>query len=235
MELAHLDYIIIAVLLISASLSLIRGFTKEVLSIVSWVVSGYAAIFFGPSVKPLLANYVKIDWVINGGAMLIVFLITLIVFSIGGSFIAKSMKASPLGPLDRTMGIIFGGLRGVFIVCMAYLGISSVIPENDHPDFLKDAKLRPMLQTGSKAVVTLVPLDRLPINLVSIGATAAEKGTGALQEVGEEMLREAIEQEVEKLSGEIEEVQDSVDSKGYKQGERDDIERLIRNTEGVSQ
>ncbi len=235
MELEHLDYAIIAVLLVSASLSLIRGFTKEVLSITGWIVSGYAAIFFGPSVKPLLANYVKIDWVVNGGAMLIVFLVTLIAFSIGGGFIAKSMKASPLGPLDRTMGIIFGGLRGVFIVCMAYLGVSAVIPESDHPAFIKDAKLRPMLQTGSKAVVTLVPLERLPINLTGIGQTVTEKGTDALQEVGQEMLRDAIDAEVEKLSTPREEVQDSVPDKGYKQGERDDIERLIRNTEGVSQ
>ena len=235
MEFEHLDYAIIAVLLVSASLSLIRGFTKEVLSITGWIVSGYAAIFFGPSIKPLLANYVKIDWVVNGGAMLIVFLLTLIAFSIGGSFIAKSMKASPLGPLDRTMGVIFGGLRGVFIVCMAYLGVSAVIPEDDHPGFIKDAKLRPMLQTGSKAVVALVPLDRLPINLTGIGQTVTEKGADALQEVGQEMLRDAIDAEVEKLSTANKEVQDSTPDKGYKQSERDDIERLIRNTEGVSQ
>lgn len=235
MELAHLDYMIIAVLLISASLSLIRGFTKEVLSITGWIVSGYAAIFFGPSVKPLLANYVKIDWAVNGGAMLIVFLITLIAFSIGGTFIAKGMKASPLGPLDRTMGIIFGGLRGVFIVCMAYLGVSAVIPEEDHPAFITDAKLRPMLQTGSKAVVAIVPLDRLPINLASIGQTVSEKGTDALQNVGEEMLRDAIDREIENLSSTVEEGDDSATNKGYKQGERDQIERLIRNTEGVSQ
>ena len=45
---AALDYIIIAVLLVSAALSLIRGFTKEVLSITGWIVSGYAAIFPRP-------------------------------------------------------------------------------------------------------------------------------------------------------------------------------------------
>jgi membrane protein required for colicin V production len=235
MELGHLDYAIIAVLLISASLSLIRGFTKEVLSITGWIVSGYAAIFFSPSLKPLLAAYVQIDWVVNGGAMLIVFLVTLVAFSFAGAFITKTMKASPLGPLDRTMGIIFGGLRGVFIVCMAYLGLSAVIPENDHPDFVKDAKLRPMLQTGSKAVVAIVPLDRLPINLSSIGNTVSEKGNEALQDISGGILREAIEQGAEELSGQGEEVQDSTPDKGYKQGERGQIERLIRNTEGVSQ
>ena len=244
MDLLALDFVIIAVLLISASLSLIRGFTKEVLSITGWVVSSYAAIFLGPSLKPVLANYTDIGWVITGGAMLIVFLIVLVVFSIGGGMIASQLKGSSLGPLDRSLGILFGAARGLFIICTAYLGISSVIPEKDHPDFIADAKLRPMLQTGSKTVVAIVPLDRLPLNLANIGETVKGAGTDALQQAGEKALKQAIEQELgavsedakATLSGKIgQETQDSAPDKGYKQTERDQIERLIRNTEGVSQ
>ena len=239
MVLLAVDFLIIGVLLVSASLSLIRGFTKEVLSITGWVVSGYAAIFLGPSLKPVLANYVTIDWVVSGGAMLIVFLITLIVFSIGGAQIAGQLKGSSLGPLDRSLGVIFGAARGFFIVSMAYLGVSAVIPEKDHPQFIADAKLRPMLQTGSKAVVAVVPLDRLPLNIANIGEnvgdTVKEIGTEALQEAGEAKLREAIETELGGPLPQGEEIQDSVRDKGYKQNERDQIERLIRNSEGVTQ
>ena len=176
-----LDYIIIAVLLVSAALSLMRGFTKEVLSITGWIVSGYAAIFLGPSLKPLLASYVTLDWAVTGGAMLIVFLVTLIVFSIGSSFIASSIKGTGLGALDRTLGVGFGALRGFFIVCMAYFGISAVIPEKDHPGFITEARLRPMLQTGTKAFVAIVPLDRLPLSVANIGETLTEQGGDALQ------------------------------------------------------
>ena len=230
MELLALDYLIIAVLLISASLSLMRGFTKEVLSIVGWVAAGYAAIFFGPSLKPVLANYIKIDWVVNGGAMLIVFLVTLIVFSFLSSLLAKQMKGSSLGPLDRSMGVVFGTVRGGFIVCTAYLGFSAVFPESDHPDFITEAKLRPLLQTGSKAFVTLVPLERLPLNLVNIGGASPADGVEALQEFGQDVLTDAAKEQVEKI---IEETQDTLQDTGYKQGERSGIERLIRNTEGV--
>ncbi len=217
-----LDYGIIAVLLISASLSLLRGFTKEVLSIMSWLVSGYAAIFFGPSLKPLLAGYIKIDWVVNGGAMLIVFLVTFIVLSLLSSVIAGHLKDSPLGVLDRTMGVAFGAARGIFIACIAYLGVSAVIPEADHPAFITEAKLRPMLQTGSKTIVAIVPLDRLPLNLANIGKQVDEKSS--------QILQDALRKEAQKLG---KETQDSVDNTGYKQIERDGIERLIRNTEGV--
>lgn len=236
MVLQALDFVIIAVLLISASLSLIRGFTKEVLSITGWVVSSYAAIFLGPSLKPVLANYTDISWVVTGGAMLIVFLIVLIVFSIGGGMIASQLKGSSLGPLDRSLGIVFGAARGAFIVCMAYLGISAVIPEDDHPDFITDAKLRPMLQTGSAAVVAIVPLDRLPLNLANIGAKVEDVGTDALQKAGEEALKQAIESELGDINlNSLQETQDSATDKGYKQTERDQIQLLIRNTEGVNQ
>ena len=224
------DYAIIAVLLVSASLSLLRGFTKEVLSIFGWIVSGYAAIFLGPSLKPLLAEYIEIDWAVTGGAMLIVFLTVLIATTIASSFIAGSIKGTGLGPLDRTLGIAFGLLRGAFIVCMFYFGVSAVIPEKDHPDFIADAKLRPMLQTGTKVFVAVVPLDRLPLNVANIGEVISEKGTEALQEAGEEALRNAIEQELQNLG---EEVEDSAEDTGYKRLERDQMERLIRNTEEV--
>ncbi|MBT7642271.1 MAG: CvpA family protein [Rhodobiaceae bacterium] len=230
MDLLALDYVIIAVLMISASLSLIRGFTKEVLSIAGWAAAGYAAIFFGPSLKPVLANYIKIDWVVNGGAMLITFLATLIVFSFLSSIISKQMKGSALGPLDRSMGVLFGATRGGFIICMAYLGISAVFPEDEHPDFVTQAKLRPLLQTGSKAFVTLVPLERLPLNLINIGSTSPADGVEALQEFGQEVLLDAAKEQVDKI---VEETQDSFKDTGYKQGERSTIERLIRNTEGV--
>jgi membrane protein required for colicin V production len=225
-----LDYIIITVLLVSAALALMRGFTKEVLSITGWIVSGYAAIFLGPSFKPLLASYVTLDWAVSGGAMLIVFLMTLIVFSIGSSFIASSIKGTGLGALDRTLGVGFGALRGLFIVCMAYFGISAVIPEKDHPDFITEARLRPLLQTGTKAFVAIVPLDRLPLSVANIGETLTKQGGDALQKVGEGALQNAAREELEKL---VEEVQDSEVDTGYKQIERGQMERLIRNTEGV--
>lgn len=230
---AGFDYAIIAILLISASLSLLRGFTKEVLSISGWILSGYAAIFFGPSLKPLLASYIDIDWAVTGGAMLIVFLIMLITTTIAGSYIAGSIKGTGLGPLDRTLGIGFGLLRGGFIICMFYFGISAVIPEDNHPAFIADAKLRPMVQTGTKAFVAIVPLDRLPLNVANIGETITEKGTDALREAGEEALREAVQQELENLGSDIQEIEDSALDTGYKQLERDQMERLIRNTEEV--
>ena len=204
--------------------------TREVLSITGWVLSGYAAIFVGPLLKPLLDDYVQPDWAATGGALGFAFITTLIICSLAGAWAAGQLKGTSLGPLDRSLGIGFGALRGLFIVCMAYLGISAVIPEADHPDFIAEARLRPVLQTGSTVMTALVPLDRLPLNIANIGKTVTEQGSETLQDAGEQLIRDAARQELENL---IEETQDSDLDTGYKQTERDQIERLIRNTEGL--
>jgi hypothetical protein len=78
--------------------------------------------------------------------------------------------------------------------------------------------------------VAIVPLDRLPLSVANIGETLTKQGGDALQKVGEGALQNAAREELEKL---VEEVQDSEVDTGYKQIERGQMERLIRNTEGV--
>ena len=228
MTLLALDFIIIAVLLVSATLSLIRGFTKEVLSVAGWVISGYMAIFWGPLLKPFIAPYVTIDWVVNIGAMLIVFLISLVVFSLLANAISKTLKLSGIGMLDRSLGVLFGLTRGLFIIALGYFVTVLVLPEDKHPDWIKNARLRPMLQTSTKLLVSIVPLDRLPLNIANI--------EGLMRNVPTKALRDALDNELKGDPQKRDNIQDTEDKtdynkSGYKQSERNSMERLIRNSE----
>ena len=231
MELLALDYVIFAVLLVSAALSLMRGFTKEVLSIAGWVVSAYAAIYFGPLLKPLLANYIDIAWVVNVGSMLLVFIFVLVIFSFAANAFARTLKSSSIGMLDRTLGIIFGTIRGMVIVCLAYFVLVLVTPEKDHPQWIADAQMRPLLQTGTKLLVTFVPLDRLPLNISNIDGMFTDNpaADSIIRGVGSTILDATTQQSTNQPN----ETQDSTPDTGYKQPERNLMERLIRNSEGV--
>lgn len=231
MELLALDYVIFAVLLVSAALSLMRGFTKEVLSIAGWVVSAYAAIYFGPLLKPLLANYIDIAWVVNVGSMLLVFIFVLVIFSFAANAFARTLKSSSIGMLDRTLGIIFGTIRGMVIVCLAYFVLVLVTPEKDHPQWIADAQMRPLLQTGTKLLVTFVPLDRLPLNISNIDGMFTDNpaADSIIRGVGSTILDATTQQSTNQPN----ETQDSNPDTGYKQSERNLMERLIRNSEGV--
>lgn len=231
MELLALDYVIFAVLLVSAALSLMRGFTKEVLSIAGWVVSAYAAIYFGPLLKPLLANYIDIAWVVNVGSMLLVFIFVLVIFSFAANAFARTLKSSSIGMLDRTLGIIFGTIRGMVIVCLAYFVLVLVTPEKDHPQWIADAQMRPLLQTGTKLLVTFVPLDRLPLNISNIDGMFTDNpaADSIIRGVGSTILDATTQQSTNQPN----ETQDSTPDTGYKQSERNLMERLILNSEGV--
>lgn len=231
MELLALDYVIFAVLLVSAALSLMRGFTKEVLSIAGWVVSAYAAIYFGPLLKPLLANYIDIAWVVNVGSMLLVFIFVLVIFSFAANAFSRTLKSSSIGMLDRTLGIIFGTIRGMVIVCLAYFVLVLVTPEKDHPQWIADAQMRPLLQTGTKLLVTFVPLDRLPLNISNIDGMFTDNpaADSIIRGVGSTILDATTQQSTNQPN----ETQDSTPDTGYKQSERNLMERLIRNSEGV--
>ena len=231
MELLALDYVIFAVLLVSAALSLMRGFTKEVLSIAGWVVSAYAAIYFGPLLKPLLANYIDIAWVVNVGSMLLVFIFVLVIFSFAANAFARTLKSSSIGMLDRTLGIIFGTIRGMVIICLAYFVLVLVTPEKDHPQWIADAQMRPLLQTGTKLLVTFVPLDRLPLNISNIDGMFTDNpaADSIIRGVGSTILDATTQQSTNQPN----ETQDSTPDTGYKQSERNLMERLIRNSEGV--
>ena len=234
MELLALDYVIFGVLLVSAALSLMRGFVKEVLSITGWIVSSYAALFLGPLVKPFLAPYINIEWVVNAGALLLVFLVVLVLFSFLSNFISSKLRDSGIGMLDRTLGVAFGGLRGAFIVCLAYFVVVLVLPEKDHPDWIRDAKMRPLLQTGIRVMVTLVPMDRLPLNITNIEGTLRNMPEQSLEQLAPALLPELTPDAADDAPNPVEnEAQDTQADTGYKQNDRDLMERLIRNTEGV--
>ena len=234
MELLALDYVIFGVLLVSAALSLMRGFVREVLSITGWIVSSYAALFLGPLVKPFLAPYINIEWVVNAGALLLVFLVVLILFSFLSNFISSKLRDSGIGMLDRTLGVAFGCLRGAFIVCLGYFVVVLVLPERDHPDWIRDAKMRPLLQTGIRVMVTLVPMDRLPLNITNIEGTLRNMPEQSLEQLAPALLPELTPDADDDEPDPVEnEAQDTQADTGYKQNDRDLMERLIRNTEGV--
>lgn len=218
MDLQALDFIVLAVVVVSVLLSLMRGFTREALSLAGWALAVYGAIFFAPELAPLFAG-IGVAWVADALAMLVVFVAVLFTASLLAKRLSSALHKSSIGALDRTLGVIFGGLRGLFIACAVYFAVSLAVPEDAQPNWMAEAKSRPLLQTGARLIAALAPADRLQ----SFGLPASG---GA-----ERLLR----RELERQGVEIPEInsQDNGQSGGYKQLDRDQIENLIRNMQKV--
>ena len=151
-----LDAIVIGVTLISAVLATVRGATREVLAIVSWFVAGAAAYFFYPSVIPMVKNYVSTEILALVIAAAGVFLVTLLIVSFITVKISDMVLDSRIGAVDRTLGFIFGVLRG-FLLCICGWAVLTWILSGQTPEMVKEAKTLPMLESSATTLKNALP------------------------------------------------------------------------------
>ncbi|MCF3641576.1 CvpA family protein [Rhizobium sp. TRM95111] len=159
MPITILDGIVIGVALFSAVLAMVRGFSREVLSVASWVGAAAAAYFLYPVLLPYAQDYTTSDTVAMIGSAAVVFLVALIVISFITMRIADFIIDSRIGALDRTLGFLFGAARGILIVVVAMLFFNWLVPINQQPTWVTGAKAKPLLDNLGTRLIALLPED----------------------------------------------------------------------------
>jgi membrane protein required for colicin V production len=126
------DISIIVLILLSVVFGIFRGFVKETLSLLSWFLAGWASITFSPEFSPMLSRYLTTPSVRIVCAFIILFIVTLFAASLLSNIVVHMIHKIGLNSTDRTLGIVFGALRGVLIVATLIL-LLSFTPALDDP------------------------------------------------------------------------------------------------------
>ena len=116
---ASLDWIFLAVLLGSMLLGAWRGLVYEVLSVLGWAASFYAAQWLAPSVALLLPIQSLSESLRYAAAFVLVFIAAIFIAGFIAFLLKKLIDAIGLRPVDRSMGAAFGLLRGVILLLAA--------------------------------------------------------------------------------------------------------------------
>ncbi len=175
---SYLDLAVIIVVLVSGMLALLRGFTREVLAILSWVAAAAAAYFFYPLALPYIKPYIAKDELALLAAAAAVFLVALIAVSLVTVKLSDVILDSKVGALDRTLGFVFGAVRGVLIAVVAFVFYSWLVPEANQPQWIKDARAKPFLAAGGEKLREMLPDDIDSI----VAKIKAKKGAPANEE-----------------------------------------------------
>ena len=180
MPITLLDGILLGITLVSGVLAMVRGFSREVLSVASWIAAAAAAFMFYKQATPLVQPYVDNEMLAQAAAAGGIFLITLIVVTIITMKIADFIIDSSVGALDRTLGFVFGAARGVLLVVVAML-FFNWLAQNNQPTWVTNAKSKPLLDSLGAQLVALLPEDpEAAIEKIKSGAMdGGEQGTDA--------------------------------------------------------
>lgn len=159
MPITLLDGLLLVIMFISAVLAMIRGFVREVLSIVSWVAAAAAAFLLYERVLPYAEQYIAHDLVAMGVSAAAVFLVTLLVVSYITMRISDFVLDSRIGALDRTLGFVFGAVRGLLLVVVAMMFFNWFVQPEQQPQWVKNAKSRPIMLSIGERLVAVLPED----------------------------------------------------------------------------
>lgn len=205
MPITILDLVLLAVMLISGLLAMVRGFMREILSIAAWGAAALVTLYAFSKLLPTAKTYFNNDTVAAVVVVAGVFVGTLIVVSIVTVRISDMILDSRIGALDRTLGFLFGLARGLLIMVVAYLFFSWLVPDKQRPDWVANAKSRTMLDSTGEWLKGLLPddpestiLKRFKKNKPDEEQTDTEPGAPATGDGYSKPARDSLKKLIEK-------------------------------------
>jgi membrane protein required for colicin V production len=178
------DLGVFGVILISALLAFSRGLVREVLSIGAWVVAALATIYGLPHLRDITRTYISQQLVADAVTGVTIFVVTLIVCAAISHMVARNVRSSGFGAVDRSLGLLFGVLRGAVLVCLAYLAFVWAEPKpEDQPDVVKNARMLRYVAEGADLLKALLPKDALDRGAAAAADAKAQVEQAVTQQI----------------------------------------------------
>ena len=232
-DLTTLDYIYIIVVLVSTIWATIRGGVYETIATLSWVVAAIAARFASPILDGWLQSWFKLSESTVGtlvASYFVVFFVILIVVGFFNQKLRDRIQDSIMNVTDKTLGVIFGIVRGIVVMGFVYWGALWYYSDAPRlPRWVDMARLRPIMQ------VTAVKLDEWFIPGKENKLLARDQaGTREAMEIYKNLINPAVsdkkpEEDAGTAKGDAEPKQ-PVET-GYKSSERTALENQLLQIE----
>jgi membrane protein required for colicin V production len=209
------DIAVIGIIVLSGLVATWLGFVRLVLALAGWVGAAFATLYGFSYVRPFARQWISPELLADAVAGAGIFIATLIVITFISHAIGHQIRQSALSALDRSLGLLAGLAIGAVIVSLGYLGLVWAIDlppaAKDQPDWIREAKTRPVVEMGADTLRRLAPAGW------DSGTTRNPASGGA---DSQRTLQRLLEPET-KSGG-------NAEKKGYTDRERQEMDRLIR-------
>ena len=183
-----LDLIILGVLGLSTLLAFSRGFVKELLSILGWIGAVIATVMLFAPARVHVRQYIAEPLLADIATGVGIFVVTLFLCGIINHWLSGHVRNNGLGALDRSLGLVFGLVRGAVVVCAAYILMAWALPNREErPDMVNEARTLPVVERGAAFIMTLLPDD-----ILKQGEEALDQGLKAVEQG--QAIGEAVQQ-----------------------------------------
>jgi membrane protein required for colicin V production len=151
------DYVIVGIVGLSAVISLVRGFVREAISLVTWIAAFWIALLFFRDLAVHLEPWIELQSLRLGAAFAILLLLSLLLGGVLGFLMGQLVDKTGLSGTDRMIGVFFGLARGAVLVAILVL-LAGLTPFPDDP-WWQSSQLIPHFQKLAVWLQSLLPPD----------------------------------------------------------------------------
>ncbi|HET8710350.1 MAG TPA: CvpA family protein [Spongiibacteraceae bacterium] len=148
MSLNWADWTIIAIVVVSCVVSLLRGFIKELLSLISWAAASFVAIAFHERLAAVFSKWIATPSIRTVLAFAALFVLTLLIGAIINWLLHQFVIGAGLSTIDRVLGTAFGAARGLLIVLALLILLPMALPEMKQDAWWHQSRLIPYFETS---------------------------------------------------------------------------------------
>lgn len=252
-QLNNLDVVFLVIVFVSALVAIVRGATKELLSVIGWVLAAVAVYYLLPVVNPITQKYIASEVLAGLVSGMVILVLFCIFWVLASDKISTQIRFSKLSALDRILGFIFGIARGVIIVILLQILISSLIPTESKEGIFAESKYFKLAGEASGPIKNLIPdewFDGLKEKTESLGLSGSKDEEKAKDEksgdetedksgdeegkIKIEISQDALQKTGEELFNKLVQPQPAADGEkgegaadGYEQKATSELDRLM--------
>lgn len=184
-----LDLAVIIILLLSAILAFMRGFVHEVLSVTAWIGAIFAVVYGLPQLRPFGRDMIPNELIADIATGIVIFLVVLVILSILTKMMSKTIQASALNNLDRSLGFVYGLVRGAVILAAVLIIIDWTVAGEPRPGWVQSGKTLPVIESTANIIRDLLPESFMAVEDTVKEASESTKEAMELKETFDKLTQ----------------------------------------------